>query len=801
MSSAQDVVTALHQWAVGAAADGHPVPARQELDAIGRRPDSWRRDISASPVALWWGATIDHLIIQVRLGVLPAIAVAHLPADVAPAGPAPAESGAGGRHATHATGGVGTGSADTRAEADPPTSDDPTADLMTALIAWRGRKIAEGAEGAETIKDITLRNLAKRAPVTAEQIRKKLPGAAGLVDELAGVFAEFGAAGVETAGRAVNPAVSPAAAYPAANAQAAGSATPGQNPAVARSADPVPDLLPLTHGDFSDYEYLETDVEPGTVNIASTPDGVRLSWDAFDGAPTVLYRVVSGDGMAPYKPEAGELLAVTTGTAAEDTRFLTTAVRHYQVWVHAGEDEGQARAAQPVKWAQGQDISPVEDMRITEDEGRVVGEWSAFSGTRAVRIFRIPLDEGGPITTDPRYQICVTDANLTGFVDADVPRGRRYLYRAQAEVPVGDSLRLSRPAQQEILVSVDLVSVTDLEVSISENNSLFDLSWTTPEGGQEVRIYRFPEAPPAGLEREDLPAEALSVQGFTDATRVRHPVKAGTDPTRSQMSGVPWPGGWDRAYLTPVTVAAGRARIGETRVLARPLPAVEEPHIVERFHCEMITFGWPRGAAAVRAYIGPAGIDAEQVCQGKPFGEVSAEQYERDGALILARTLTAKGCLVWLVPVSYSAGREIAGEPVSVAYPGLARMAYELEPVPTGPGQIAVRLVLHAETPVADLPPLVLVHHPQRLPLDTTDGRTLRFHSGRGQLVPHCQVVGELPQGRQPTEWVADLTGVVGYVRVFVHDTERRGQRPIAMLDPPMPGLRLLPPAPPRGEW
>ena len=103
----------------------------------------------------------------------------------------------------------------------------------------------------------------------------------------------------------------------------------------------------------------------------------------------------------------------------------------------------QACAAQPVGGAAGEEISPVEDMRLTEDEGRVVGEWSVFTGTRAVRVFRIPLDEGGPITTDPRYQISITDLNLTGFVDADVPRGRRYLYRAQAEVPVGNQLRLA----------------------------------------------------------------------------------------------------------------------------------------------------------------------------------------------------------------------------------------------------------------------------------------------------------------------------------------------------------------------
>lgn len=794
MVTAQDYSTALNQWAAGTAVEGKAVPPGRELDAIARRPQTWREDISASPEARYWGPVIDHLLNQVGLGVLPVIAVAHVPGSLTPVGPPPEPPVV--AQPVHPVAQAATPVAPD-APARPPAPTDPVEDLTTALIAWRGAKIAEGAPGAETIKDLTLRNLAKRAPVTAEQLRKKLPGAGALVDELAAVFARF------TGGQSAPPA--PAAPPPApvgpppapVGPPSAYTAPPvDQAPAVARAAAVVdPDLRPLTHADFPEYGYTKTEVVPGQINIATTPDGVRLSWDPVPGVPAVIYRVLSGDGEQPYKPEVGEQVAVTVGTSTEDTRFLTTAVRHYQVWAHVGADEVQARASQPVKWAVGEEISPVEDMRLTEDEGRVVGEWSVFSGTRAVRVFRIPLDEGGPITTDPRYQISITDHNLTGFVDADVPRGRRYLYRAQAEVPVGNQLRLSRPAQQEILVSAKLTSIADLAVAISDNNSQFDLTWTTPETGQEVRIYRFQQQPPAGLERADIEIDALSPQGFNEATRVRHPVKAGADPTQSQMLGVPWPSGWDRAYLTPVTVAAGKARIGKTQVMARPLPSVVEPRIVERFHCEMITFGWPRGAAAVRAYIGQPGVPPEQLCHGRPFGEVSAEQYERDGALVLARPLTLKGCQVALVAVSYSGGHEIVGEPVGLLYPGLARLAYQLEPVQAAPGQHVVRLLLHSESAVMDVPPLVLVHRSDRLPLDATDGRTMRFYTDSGQLVPHCQITGELLPGEHRTEWVADLTGVSGYVRLFVHDGIRRG-RPIAVLDPPMANLRLVPPPP-----
>ncbi|MFT4201968.1 MAG: hypothetical protein QM634_14675, partial [Gordonia sp. (in: high G+C Gram-positive bacteria)] len=201
MVSAQDLITALQQWAAGASADGLPVPANGELDAIAAAPGTWRQ--AATPIAQWWGPTIDHLLAQVDLGVLPTIAVAHLPAALAhPATPPPA------------------GVADHRAPdpvAAPPDDQrppDPATDLTAELIAWRGRKIAEGAPGAETIKDITLRNLAKRAPVTAEQIRKKLPGAAGLVDDLAAVFARFGAGSVPASATVAERTTAPAASSP-----------------------------------------------------------------------------------------------------------------------------------------------------------------------------------------------------------------------------------------------------------------------------------------------------------------------------------------------------------------------------------------------------------------------------------------------------------------------------------------------------------------------------------------------------------------------------------------------------------
>ncbi|NMO00159.1 hypothetical protein HH308_02895 [Gordonia sp. TBRC 11910] len=793
MATAEDLLAALTLWA---GEQHRPVPDAEQLVRISREPDNWSSGTVPDVVAVWT-PTIEYLLRQVRLGVLAPVAAAQLPdslrrpvrepqatnpapASVVPEAalpqpdPEPEPEPAGQRTKVATRPGV---------DADP----DNRAAVVAALIEWRGRQIADGVQGADAIKDVTLRNLVKYRQTSEEQIRMKLPGsAAGLAGDLARVFAELGVGG--------QPVTAPAPVHQAPQH----SATP--TPVVLSGTNPLPDPTPgptvdpnrldLTHNDFVAYDFSPAEVSPGGIGITAAPDGVALSWDPWPIAPgqTVIYRVVSGDDSPPYKPEAGDLVTVTTARGCTDGRFLVSAVRAYQVWVHVGPDVAAARMTQPVMWAQGSEISPVDNMTLTEDEGRVIGQWSVFPGTKAVRVYRIPLEGGGTPGDDPQYQIAVGDANLTGFVDADVPRGRRYLYRALAEVEVNGSRRLSRRTQQEILVSVRLTPVADLAITISDADAQFDLKWSTPDTGI-VHIYRFNKQPTAGLEREDLDAAALELQGFSEATRIKQPISA-LDETTSQMLGVPWPQGWDRAYLTPVTVSGGRVRIGTTRVQARPLPPVQAPRLIERFHTELITFGWPSGAASVFAYIGYGNATVEQNTSGAPFAEVSFSAHQRDGALTFPRPLPATGCTIYLVPVAYSAGHEIRGDVTTLEYPGLARLDYTFVAINARPGQLLVRLYLKAESDIDDPPAFVLVHNPDRLPLDAADGRNLSFLN-QGFSVPHCQL-DRIGRGVNTTDWTVDLTGVEGFLRLFVSDNRRT--RRIALLDPKM-DLLWLPPA------
>ncbi len=806
----------LLRWSRTAADQGLAVPASAWLVEISRSPANWWAT-TTDRVELAWRPTVDHLFHQVRLGVVPAAAVEFLPdalrtppgvprapvtAPVRAARPEPAP----GPERPAETPTRETPTAELPADPEPPAPE-PVPDRATlifqALIEWRSAQIAAGVDGAEAIKDITLRNLVKYNQTGEDVIRVKLPGQAkGLASDIAAVFARFGEntrvqdvaarqAPVQKAPVQKTPAQeAPVPVTPAGQIPAAPPTPPVPAPKAPERAAPQPGAtLNLTHADFCDYDYPETDVEPGRITLTPDADGVALSWDPWPAAhgEVVVYRVVSADGSGAtppsiYRPEAGELLAATTATSIADGRFLSSAVRLFEVWCHVGPDVASACARQPVRWAVGHEVSPVDSMTLTEDGGRIIGRWTVFPGTRAVQVFRIPLDGAGPATGNPRNQICVGQPNLTGFVDADAARGRRFLYRAVAEVDLAGTVRLSRPRQLEILVPVELTPIADLHVEMGEDRSTFGLQWTTPDSGQSVRIYRFPAEPTAGLDSEDRDESVIVAEGFTDENLIKDPIVA-LDPVRSQMIGVIWPPNWERAYITPVTVSGDRVRVGTTRVHTRPLAAVVEPRIIERYHTQLATFGWPAGAAAVQAFVGSMSLSPEQVCAQHPAAEITKQVHERDGALTFRpRLLHWSGCQVCLVPVAYSRGETIRGEITSLAYPGLERLRYWFEAV--APGSYRVRLFLQAENDIQDPPPLVLVRNEARLPLEPHDGQPVLFDSAAGS-VPHCRIDGMLKAGRAvATEWTFDTSRLRGYLRVFATDTRRT--RAVAIFDPPM---------------
>lgn len=780
-------------FSVRARAAGHPVPTEADLTSIATEPDHWQQRIT-SPEAIAWEETIDHLLKQVKFGVDATAANDQLTADLLrPSGklPPPTQSPTPGPEQPPPP-----------VEPPEPVATPKPPDLVEELMKWRAKSIADGVDGADSIKDATLRNLVKFNHTEAEQIGKRIGGpAAHLAPQIAAIMAAFnGTPTPPPSTPTPTPPPSqptPPPAQPRHAAQPTAPQPPPRQPSPPQQTPPRPaarqerrvqaTLLNLQHRDFATYEFGDSDVQPTKIRFKTAADGtVSLSFDAYvaDAGKMALYRIVSGENSTPYKPESGDLIAVTTGLFVDDPRFFTSAVRTYQVWCHIGRDQEDACRSQPFLFAEGERVSPVDDFTTTEDEGRVIGQWSVFEGTNRVHIYRIPLSGRISEMNEERYRICADDLNLTGFVDTAAERGQRYLYRALAEVTVGDSPRLSKHAQQEVLVSVVLEPVTDLGVSVAgDTNSEFDVSWTTPTAGT-VRVYRLPSEPLGGLEGAEVDEDALGPMGLAEESRIKHPVNP-VDATTSQMRGVPWPLKWQRAFLVPVTLLNGRARVGKIAITARALPPVTDAELIERLHAEIATFGWPAGAASVKAFVGRSSASPEEICSGAPVAEINEARYERDGGMTFIPPLTATGIAVCLVPVAYSEAAEIRGEITTLQYPGLARLGYKLY-VPEGSAEATIWL--QSELDIEMPPPLILINNPDRFPLSPDDGTFIFLRPPEGgQGVPQC-VLDRIPRhDGWNTGWTADLSRVEGFFRLFFGPSS--SPVPMALCDPDLSEL------------
>ncbi|MGO9350745.1 MAG: hypothetical protein ACLP3C_07865, partial [Mycobacterium sp.] len=548
---------------------------------------------------------------------------------------------------------------------------------LRALLAWREELVAAGVVGASTFKEAHVRLVHRSGCTDVEQIRVMLPGVvAQHAEEIARVLAAM-------------------------------NGSDGQpSPCPAQGHSPPDTFAPFALGDQTKT--------PEPVRLRRGEGGALIvSWPDYQ-APFVVYRVVSDEQHPPYSPDLAHLVAATAETVATDQRDSTSAVRHYQVWVNAGNSRADALAAQPVLHAAGVLVATVCDMAVQEDSGRVIGRWNVFPGVRAVHVERVPIEESA--SGGPQYRILAGSDNLAGFVDASAERGRRYLYRARCEVVVDGLARLSGMAESEVEVSAVLAQVTDLAMTMHRTHpATFDLSWTPPPSGR-VAIFRTAEPPAVDAAAAELPEAALDQAGLKPGLRLNYPISERRDTQgrlQAVMADVPWPGGWSRAYFTPVTLLGGRARAGSTTTAVRTGP-VRDIQLTEYCSKQVVMFTWPEGAAAVAAYITPKNYDPRAGLTGRSY-DITAEDYARYGGMQFTGQLPVGGCSLHLAPVAFSGGRRVLGEITSVTYDGLLRIWYAVHLIRDSDNRPrTAALKAKAEFDVTGSPPFVLVHNPDR---------------------------------------------------------------------------------------
>ncbi|MFV8307407.1 hypothetical protein [Mycolicibacterium peregrinum] len=427
---------------------------------------------------------------------------------------------------------------------DDPDDADPR---LAPLLAWRQQLVDSGAVAARSFKEAHLRLVLRSGRTDVEQIREMLPGSvAEHAEDMARVLADL---------------------------QTQVPDKQQQQPSAAGDVHPIA----FRHGE-------------------SRPGVVELSWPDYQAnGGVVLYRVVSAEDRAPRSSENADLVAATPLSAASDDRPLTGPVRYYQVWVITGTSRADALSTRPVLYASGVLVAPPADVSIREDSGLVIGKWTSPPATKAVHVYRIPLEDAeGPAIDESRYRILADGEHRTGFVDSGAARGMRYRYRVRSAVDVDGAVQLSEPVDADVEVSAVLAAVTDISVDTAFDGESFDVSWAAP--GAEVAIYLSQTGPSAGSVSTELPENALEQVGLAPDLRLRQPVANQAQPdgsTRTLMTGVPWPQGWSRAYVTPVTILAGRAVLGRT-VSAVHTGTIRDVELVEYCNKQVLTFEWPR---------------------------------------------------------------------------------------------------------------------------------------------------------------------------------------------------------------
>jgi hypothetical protein len=265
------------------------------------------------------------------------------------------------------------------------------------------------------------------------------------------------------------------------------------------------------------------------------------------------------------------------------------------------------------------------------------------------------------------------------------------------------------------------------------------------------------------------------------------------------MRNVPWPDGWWRAYFTPVTIVDDMVHVGTT-VSATRTGRIEGAKIVERTFKQVLTFAWPPGAAAVLVHRGERGQSADAPQFGQPE-EISANQYLRQGGMHFRNSLPSRGCSVHLVPTAYEAGRRVTGTPVTLDYPGLLRLGYSVV-VKHGHGgrPVTAEIRIRSEFELGQPPPFVLVHNPERLPLEIEDGYRLPMKPAADPTASLTTIFRPTVLGTDFREvWHAMVTDLAGYVRLFVVIPPDRLVS-VALFDPPVADLRLDAPTGRRGQ-
>jgi hypothetical protein len=542
---------------------------------------------------------------------------------------------------------------------------------------------------------------------------------------------------------------------------------------------PSPSPPPPDEPDFTPYAPGADALEqaPPLRTLEAGGQGLEIAWYPAPGPDARIYRVVASDRHRPYSPDDADVVAVTDALMATDERRFGGFLRYVQVWVNEGPSEAAARKAQPRLLAEGVAVTPVQNVAVTQDHGTVTCTWEPLPpGIAYVEVQRIPEHDQRPGYLREHF---IGNAFPNGFVDQQ-PEGDSFEYRIFTVAQVNGRTMMTL-VTRTVQLEAPPAEITDLHTRqrTQGGRTVIDLEWTKPRGNR-VRIFRTPAGPEPGAEGEEIPENQLPTARLAVETELNFPVE--TRDGISRITGVPWPDGWSSVYFTPVAVQASRARIGVTQSLAEA-GRIEDARLIQRVDWQLLTFDWPGSAAQVQVFVTPVGVPLGEP-QGAPVAQLSQEAYEAQGGLrVESNVLNAEGCDVHVLPANFLNGRITYGEGDTIHYPGLLRIDYRLRAasgVRLFGGRARRAFEIRSDRPVPSGLTFVLVHHPERLPLDLGDREG-------DPIVASISIATEqwteVPELSPAADWK-------GFVRLFV-DRHPNVLTAIAVMDPNLDDLQV----------
>lgn len=655
--------------------------------------------------------------------------------------------------------------------------------LYGALQSWRAE---HDAPEVRDTTDVDLGRLAAAAPSTVEELR-------GALTVLVPHLLPFGPQIAQTLG--LGPHAGPGPAEAAGEAQPQPVVDPEQATSASQPASPGPVAAPepqlpdpsrpfdwAQHPRFVSFDWSEAGRQPVGHADADYVDGrVQFEWTpAPEPAAVTFYRIISSDATWPTgSPDMEATVGVTSataGTATVDSRGAS--ITYFAIWAHQGDSPLAAARTQPILIAQSEVVWPPSAFttNVTPDKA-VTGSWTAPAGSR-VEVQRFPA--GVNISYDPSRQLPADAVFTGGFIDRAAPQGQQVVYAAfcLAELPNG-ATAVSDPETVEARVTPEAQQIEFKVERSTARPGAYTITWIPPKYGK-VELYATNVPLPAGLDKEARSWEVLQREGLTSEYLISYPA--------DDLGGL-----WsipefvvDPSWVRVHFVAVHRVD-EETAWMSAPISMVSPSaptwaRVIERVDSQIITFPWPEDVKFVKAYQGPKGVEIDPY-SNRAIEQMTRDEYDRRGGMRVTRALPSNGCALHLFGVVYLDGSEVYSPGITIDYPGIARLRYEI--VGMAGNQVAqgnlppnrYRVFCTSDAELRELP-LAFVAHGARLPLEPTDGELVRNETVTLAADTRTHVF-DLPVGQRPM-----------YGRLFISVRPEEADA-VAVLDPHISTLGL----------